>query len=136
MKVDKRTLFAIGIVLLIFVIILVYEWGGAWKGYKSALEQSDAITAQLLEAKDIPIYMLIVVTIIDYVKHSWLCLLLAFIAAGALQEFVPKDKVINFQCALVVLFLYSGDYIRGVQGLVLLLLFYLPPLLLIPQRCC
>lgn len=93
---DKRAIFAVSIVILIFAIILVYEWGGAWKGYKTTLQQTDVITAKLLEEKHIPIYMLIVVTIIEYIKHSWLCLLLAFIAAGALQEFVPKDKVIKF----------------------------------------
>ena len=92
---DKKAIFAIAVVLLIFAIILVYEWGGAWKGYKTTLEQSEVITAKLLEEKHIPIYMVIVVTIIDYIKNSWLCLLLAFIAAGALQEFVPKDKVIK-----------------------------------------
>jgi len=134
MKIDKRTLFAIGIVLSIFAIILVYEWGGAWKEYKSTLEQSGAITSQLLEEKDIPIYMLIVVTIIDYVKHSWLCLLLAFIAAGALQEFVPKDKVIKLMgsgrgilpyliggvggpllsmCSCSIIPLFGGLYKRG-----------------------
>ncbi|MGB2629876.1 MAG: permease [Candidatus Omnitrophota bacterium] len=134
MNIDKRTIFAVGIVLLIFAIILVYEWGGAWKGYKSTLEQSDVITAQLLEEKDIPIYMLMVVTIIDYVKHSWLCLLLAFIAAGALQEFVPKDKVIQLMgsgrgivpyliggiggpllsmCSCSIIPLFGGLYKRG-----------------------
>lgn len=92
---DKKTVFAIGIVLLIFAIILVYEWGGAWKGYKKTIEKGEAVTAELLKEEDIPIYMLIIVTIIDYIKHSWLCLLLAFIAAGALQEFVPKDKLIR-----------------------------------------
>ncbi len=92
---DRKTIFAIGIVVLIFAVILVYEWGGAWKGYKTTIEQSEAITAELLEKEHIPVYMLIIVTIIQYIKHSWLCLLLAFIAAGAIQEFVPKDKVIR-----------------------------------------
>ncbi|NQT22665.1 MAG: permease [Candidatus Omnitrophica bacterium] len=134
MRIDKRTLFAISIVVIIFAIILVYEWGGAWKGYKSTLEQSGAITAQLLEEKNIPIYMLIIVTIIDYVKHSWLCLFLAFIAAGALQEFVPKDKIIKLMgsgrgpvpyligglggpllsmCSCSIIPLFGGLYKRG-----------------------
>ncbi|UCC95781.1 MAG: permease [Candidatus Omnitrophota bacterium] len=92
---DKKAIFAVGVVLLIFAVILVYEWGGAWKGYKKTMEQSDSITAELLKKENIPVYMLIIVTIIEYIKHSWLCLLLAFIAAGALQEFVPKDKVVK-----------------------------------------
>jgi len=134
MNIDKRTVFAISIVLMIFAIILVYEWGGAWKGYKNTLEQSDAITAQLLEEENIPVYMLIIVTVIDYVKHSWLCLLLAFIAAGVLQEFVPKDKVIKLMgsgrgpvpyligglggpllsmCSCSIIPLFGGLYKRG-----------------------
>jgi uncharacterized membrane protein YraQ (UPF0718 family) len=38
--------------------------------------------------------MLVVVTLVDYVKHSWFCLLIAFIAAGAIQEFVPRERMI------------------------------------------
>jgi uncharacterized membrane protein YraQ (UPF0718 family) len=131
---DKRTIFAISIVLMIFAIILVYEWSGAWRGYKTALEQSEVITAELLEQKNIPVYMLIIVTIVEYVKHSWLCLLLAFIAAGALQEFVPKDKVIKLMgsgrgplpyiiggvggpllsmCSCSIIPLFGGLYKRG-----------------------
>ncbi|MFH1305166.1 MAG: permease [Candidatus Omnitrophota bacterium] len=93
---NKKTIFAVSMVLLIFAVIVVYEWGGAWKGYKTTIEQSEVITSELLKEENIPVYMLIVVTIIDYIKHSWLCLLLAFIAAGALQEFVPKEKVIRY----------------------------------------
>jgi len=93
--VDKRAIFAIFMLVLIFAVIFVYEWGGAWKGYKTTLEKTDTITAELLKEESIPIYMLIIVTIIQYIKQSWLCLLLAFIAAGALQEFVPKDKLIK-----------------------------------------
>jgi len=95
MKINKSTVFAVSIVLVIFAVILVYEWSGAWEGYKNTIEQSGVVTAKLLEEENIPIYMVIVVTIVDYVKHSWLCLLLAFIAAGALQEFVPQKKVIK-----------------------------------------
>lgn len=92
---DKKAIFAIFVVVLIFAVILIYEWGGAWKGYKNTIEKSEVITAELLKSENIPVYMLIIVTTIDYIKHSWLCLLLAFIAAGALQEFVPKDKLIK-----------------------------------------
>jgi len=131
---DKKSIFAVGIVLLIFTIIIVYEWSGAWKGYKTTLEKSKVISAQLLKQEKIPVYMLIVVTIIQYVKHSWLCLLLAFIAAGALQEFVPKDKVIKLMgsgrgilpyliggvggpllsmCSCSIIPLFGGLYKRG-----------------------
>ena len=131
---DKKTIFAIGIVLLIFGIIFVYEWGGAWRGYKTTLEKSDVISTQLLKQEKIPIYMLIVATISQYIKHSWLCLLLAFIAAGAIQEFVPQDKVIKLMgsgrgfvpyliggvggpllsmCSCSIIPLFGGLYKRG-----------------------
>ncbi|MDD5427856.1 MAG: permease, partial [Candidatus Omnitrophica bacterium] len=92
---DRRTMFAIGILVFIFAVILVYEWTGAWTGVKVTMAENKVITARLLEENKVPVHMYIVFTIVDYVKHSWLCLLLAFIAAGALQEFAPRDKVIK-----------------------------------------
>ncbi|MCX7600292.1 MAG: permease, partial [Armatimonadetes bacterium] len=32
--------------------------------------------------------------LVDYVKHSWFCLLIAFVAAGAIQEFIPRERMI------------------------------------------
>lgn len=134
MKPDRRTIFAITILVLIFAVILVYEWGGAWKGYKATLEQNKVITAELLKEENIPIHMFIVLTVIDYAKHSWLCLLLAFVAAGALQEFAPRDKVIKLMgsgrgftpylvagaggpmlsmCSCSIIPLFGGLYKRG-----------------------
>lgn len=92
---DKRTLSAVGILALVFAVILVYEWSGSLAGVKVTMAENKVITAKLLEENRIPVPMFMAVTIVDYVKHSWLCLLLAFIAAGALQEFAPRDKVIK-----------------------------------------
>lgn len=92
---DKRTVFAIVILLLIFAVIIIYEWSGALTGVKVTMAENKVITAKLLEENKIPVHMFMIFTIIDYVKHSWLCLLLAFIAAGALQEFAPREKVIK-----------------------------------------
>lgn len=131
---DRRSLYAIGILVAIFAVILVYEWGGTWSGLKTTMEQDQVITAKLLEDNKIPVHQFIVYTIIDYVKHSWLCLLLAFIAAGALQEFAPKDKVIKLMgsgkgfipyavagfggpllsmCSCSIIPLFGGLYKRG-----------------------
>jgi len=131
---DRRTIFAIGVLVLIFAVIIVYEWSGTWAGVKVAMEQNKVITAKLLEENKIPPHMFIVFTIIDYVKHSWLCLLLAFIAAGALQEFAPRDKVIKLMgsgrgfmpyavagaggpllsmCSCSIIPLFGGLYKRG-----------------------
>ena len=131
---DKKTIFAVSILLMIFGVIIVYEWGGAWSGVKITMEQNKIITAKLLEENKIPVHMFIVFTIIDYAKHSWLCLLLAFIAAGALQEFAPRDKVIKLRgsgrgfmpyavaggggpllsmCSCSIIPLFGGLYKRG-----------------------
>lgn len=92
---DKRAILAITVVLLIFAVILVYEWGGSWQGYKSALKDQKQITKEFLEEKQIPIYALVIFTVVEYIKYSWLCLLLAFLAAGAIQEFIPQEKVMK-----------------------------------------
>jgi len=131
---DKKTVLAVGILLLIFGIIIVYEWGGAWTGVKTTMAENKTITAQLLQDNKIPVHEFIVFTIIDYIKHSWLCLLLAFIAAGALQEFAPRDKVIKLMgsgrgfapyavagcggpllsmCSCSIIPLFGGLYKRG-----------------------
>ena len=131
---DRRTISAIGILLFIFAVIIVYEWGGTWTGVKVTMEQNKTITAKLLEENKIPVHEFIIFTIIDYVKHSWLCLLLAFIAAGALQEFAPRDKVIKLMgsgrgfapyavagcggpllsmCSCSIIPLFGGLYKRG-----------------------
>ena len=31
---DRRTIFAIGILILVFAVIIIYEWTGAWSGVK------------------------------------------------------------------------------------------------------
>ncbi|MCM8791118.1 MAG: permease [Candidatus Omnitrophica bacterium] len=131
---DKRTVFAIGILLFIFAVILIYEWGESWSGFKTTMEHNKVITAKLLEENKIPVHMFLVFTIIDYMKHSWLCLLLAFIAAGAIQEFVPRDRIIKLMgsgrgfapyvvsgvggpflsmCSCSIIPLFGGLYKRG-----------------------
>jgi len=131
---DKKTILAIGILVLIFGIIIVYEWGGTWSGVKATMADNKNITAKLLQDNNIPIHEFMIYTIIDYIKHSWLCLLLAFIAAGALQEFAPREKVIKLMgsgrgfvpyavagvggpilsmCSCSIIPLFGGLYIRG-----------------------
>lgn len=131
---DRRTIFTIGILFLVFAVIIAYEWSGSLKGVKVAMEQSEIITAKLLEENKIPIHTFLIYTVIDYAKHSWLCLLLAFIAAGALQEFAPRDKVIKLMgsgrgfvpyavagcggpllsmCSCSIIPIFGGLYMRG-----------------------
>jgi len=132
--VDRRTVFAVTVLLLIFGVIIVYEWGGTWSGLKTTMEANKAISAELLQDNKIPVHQFMIYTIIDYVKHSWLCLLLAFIAAGALQEFAPREKVIRLMgsgrgfipyavaglggpllsmCSCSIIPLFGGLYMRG-----------------------
>ncbi len=131
---DKKTITAVSILLLIFGIIVVYEWEGAWSGVKHTMADNKNITSQLLQDNKIPVHEYMIYVIIDYVKHSWLCLLLAFLAAGALQEFAPREKVIKLMgsgqgfipyavagfggpllsmCSCSIIPLFGGLYLRG-----------------------
>lgn len=131
---DKRAISAIGILLFIFAVIIIYEWTGTWTGVKVMMAENKTITAKLLEKNNIPAHQFLIFTIIDYIKHSWLCLLLAFIAAGALQEFAPREKVIKLMgsgrgfipyavagmggpllsmCSCSIIPLFGGFYVRG-----------------------
>lgn len=132
--INKKTLLAVGVLVLVFAVIIAYEWTGAWKGVKVTLEQNKVITARLLGENKVPVPQFIIYTIIDYAKHSWLCLVLAFIAAGALQEFAPRDKIIKLMgsgrgfapyavagcagpllsmCSCSIIPLFGGLYRRG-----------------------
>lgn len=131
---DRKTIIALGILVMIFGVIIVYEWGGAWSGIKTMMAEDNTITARLLQDNKIPIHEYLIFTVVDYTKHSWLCLLLAFIAAGALQEFAPRDKVIKLMgsgggftpyavaglggpllsmCSCSIIPLFGGLYLRG-----------------------
>jgi len=89
---DKRTIFAMTVLLLIFAVIIVYEWGGALTGVKTTMAQNQVITARLLEENKIPVYKFLIFTIIDYIKHSWLCLLLAFIAQARSRNLLRETR--------------------------------------------
>jgi len=43
---------------------------------------------------EIPIYYLW-----DYVSHGWICLLFAFVAAGLVYEFIPKEFITRYMCS-------------------------------------
>jgi len=67
---SSRAWLAVAVLVVIFTVIVVYEWSGAWRGYKTTLGQAENVTPEVLEEKRIPLYMLVVVTLVDYVKHS------------------------------------------------------------------
>jgi hypothetical protein len=69
---DRRTIFAVGIPVFIFAVIIVCEWGGAWHGVKVTMAENKVIAAKLLEDNEMPVHIFIVHTVIDYAKHSWL----------------------------------------------------------------
>jgi hypothetical protein len=131
---DKRAILAILIVALVFAVILVYEWSGSLRKYKMTLDKAEVLTKKTLEEARVPLWLLPLVTLVDYVKHSWFCLLIAFIAAGAIQEFVPRQKIVALlgarrgflayavgagggpmlsMCSCSVIPLFGGIYKRG-----------------------
>lgn len=91
---DKRGILAVLIVAGVLGIIVAYEWSGALAGYRTTLGQADAATRKALEEVRAPLWMVPLVTLVDYAEHSWFCLLIAFVAAGAIQEFVPRHRLI------------------------------------------
>lgn len=91
---SNRAWLAVAVLVVIYTVTVVYGWSGVWRGYKTTLSQADKVTREVLAEKKIPLYMLVVVTLVEYVKHSWFCLLIAFIAAGAIQEFIPRERMI------------------------------------------
>ncbi len=43
--------------------------------------------------RDLPLWYIPLAYIWDYMSHGWICLLFAFVAAGVIYEFIPKDII-------------------------------------------
>ncbi len=79
------------ILLLAFVIAVI---GGVV--YTRIAAYSLAPTMKPAHFQGLSLLQIPVVYIIDYLSHGWLCLLFAFVAAGLVYEFMPKEAITRY----------------------------------------
>lgn len=91
---SKRLLFGILLVVLLLTTLVGYEWYSAVK--KSKLIQQGIFPKEPFPiSPETPWWLIPFYTLLSYVQKAWFCLGMAFLIAGAIQAFIPKELVIK-----------------------------------------
>lgn len=78
-------------VLLLFVFTVI-----GLLIYSRIMAYSLAPTMKPADFRGLAIWEIPVAYLIDYFSHGWICLLFAFVAAGLVYEFVPKEAITKY----------------------------------------
>ena len=79
------------IIMLIFIFFTV-----GYLIYSRIMAYSLAPTMKPADFHGLPIWQIPVAYLVDYFSHGWICLLFAFVAAGLVYEFVPKEAISKY----------------------------------------
>jgi len=91
---NKRILFGVILIFIILGTLVSYEWYGAFK--KSRLiEQGIYPKEPFPIAPGTPWYLIPFYTLLFYLQKAWFCLGMAFLIAGAVETFIPKELIIK-----------------------------------------
>jgi hypothetical protein len=90
----KRVVFGIILILLILGILVGYEWYGAFKKSK-LIEQGIYPKEPFPIQPNTPWWEIPFLTLLQYLTKAWFCLGMAFLIAGAVQTFIPKEMIIK-----------------------------------------
>ncbi|MGB9748829.1 MAG: permease [Candidatus Woesearchaeota archaeon] len=90
----KRIYFGIIIIALLLGGLVSYEWYSSFK--KSKLIEKGIYPKEPFPiSSETPKYLIPIYTLLSYAQKAWVCLLIAFLVAGAFQAFIPKELVIK-----------------------------------------
>lgn len=64
--------------------------------YSRIIAYSLAPTMKPADFRGLPVWYIPIAYLIDYFSHGWICLLFAFVVAGLVYEFVPKDVITKY----------------------------------------
>jgi len=64
--------------------------------YSRIMAYSLAPTMKPAEFHGLPLWQIPISYLIDFFSHGWICLLFAFVAAGLVYEFVPKEAITKY----------------------------------------
>lgn len=91
---SKRLIFGILLILLLLAILVGFEWYGA-------ITKSQLIEKGVFPKEPFPItpgtpwYLIPFYTLLTYIQKAWFCLGMAFLIAGAVQTFIPKELIVK-----------------------------------------
>jgi len=91
---NKRILFGIILIFIILGTLVSYEWYGAFK--KARLIEMGVFPKEPFPiTPGTPWYLIPFYTLLSYLQKAWFCLGMAFLIAGAVETFIPKELIIK-----------------------------------------
>ena len=79
------------IIMLIFIFFTV-----GYLIYSRIMAYSLAPTIEPVDLRGLPLWEIPIAYLVNYFYHGWICLLFAFVAAGLVYEFVPKEVITKY----------------------------------------
>jgi hypothetical protein len=77
--------------MLIFIFFTV-----GYLIYSRIMAYSLAPTIEPVDLRGLPLWEIPIAYLVNYFYHGWICLLFAFVAAGLVYEFVPKEVITKY----------------------------------------
>ena len=91
---NKRILFGIILIFLILATLVGYEWYGAFS--KSRLIKQGIYSKEPFPVlPGTPWWQIPFLTLLSYLEKAWFCLGMAFLIAGAVETFIPKELIVK-----------------------------------------
>lgn len=91
---NKRIVFGLILVFLILGILVFVEWHNAF--IKSKLIEQGVFPKEPLAINaSTPWFLIPFYTLLIYLEKAWFCLTMAFLIAGAIETFIPKEMIIK-----------------------------------------
>jgi uncharacterized membrane protein YraQ (UPF0718 family) len=87
----EKTRYVKSAIMLIFIFFTI-----GYLIYSRIMAYSLAPTMKPAEFHGLPLWQIPISYLIDYFSHGWICLLFAFVAAGLVYEFVPKEAITKY----------------------------------------
>ena len=87
----EKTRYIQSIIMLIFIFFTV-----GYLIYSRIMAYSLAPTIQPIDLRELPLWEIPIAYLANYFYHGWICLLFAFVAAGLVYEFVPKETITKY----------------------------------------
>jgi hypothetical protein len=84
-----RTGILVAFVLFVFAALV----------YSRIMAYSLAPTMKPADFHSLPVWYIPMAYLIDYFSHGWICLLFAFVVAGLIYEFIPKEAVRKYMAS-------------------------------------
>jgi uncharacterized membrane protein YraQ (UPF0718 family) len=91
----KRISFGLLVIFLLLAGLVIYEWNGAYARSRMLEEGKPLPPDPFPVTGETPWWLIPLYTLGNYLLKAWVCLGVAFLIAGAIETFIPKQLIIR-----------------------------------------